>query len=134
MLETKLQRVLRNLHPLVCEMGNHEGFEEVGAGYDLRLEGLLRLFIYLWPCWAFTEARGLSLVAGRGCSSRCAWLLTAVASLVVELGLQASVVPAHGLQNEQSSQTRDRTHVPCTGRGILNHCPTSEVPRPLFII
>ena len=134
MLETKLQRVLRNLHPLVCEMGNHEGFEEVGAGYDLRLEGLLRLFIYLWPCWAFTEARGLSLVAGRGCSSRCAWLLTAVASLVVELGLQASVVPAHSLQNEQSSQTRDRTHVPCTGRGILNHCPTSEVPRPLFII
>ena len=27
-----------------------------------------------------------------------------------------------------SSQTRDRTYVPCTGRWILNHCATREVP------
>ena len=67
MLEAKLQRVLRNLHPLVCEMGNHGGFEEVGAGYDFR-SGLLRMFTYWWPCWAFAEARRLSLAAGRGCS------------------------------------------------------------------
>ena len=28
-----------------------------------------------------------------------------------------------------SSQTRDRAHVPCIGRRILNHWPTREVPR-----
>ena len=27
-----------------------------------------------------------------------------------------------------SSRTRDQTHVPCTGRWILNHCATKEVP------
>ena len=31
-----------------------------------------------------------------------------------------------------SSQTRDRTHVPCTGRWILNHWTTREVPPYLF--
>ena len=46
MLEAKLQRVLRSLHHLVCEMGNHEGSDRVGAWYNLRLEGLLRIFIY----------------------------------------------------------------------------------------
>ena len=28
-----------------------------------------------------------------------------------------------------SSRTRTRTHVPCIGRRILNHCATREVPR-----
>ena len=28
----------------------------------------------------------------------------------------------------ESSRTRDRTHVPCTGRQILNHQTTNEVP------
>ena len=32
----------------------------------------------------------------------------------------------------ESSQTRDRTHVPCIGRWILNHWSTREVP--LFAI
>ena len=27
----------------------------------------------------------------------------------------------------RSSQTRDQTHIPCTGRWILNHCTTREV-------
>ena len=31
-----------------------------------------------------------------------------------------------------SSRTRDRTHVPCIGRRILNHCTTREVPRISF--
>ena len=62
-------------------------------------------------------------------------LLIVVPSLVVEHGLQA-----HGLQelwhtglaalrHVGSSWTRDRTHVPCIGRQILNHCATREVPR-----
>ena len=32
-----------------------------------------------------------------------------------------------GLQHVESSRSRDRTHVPCVGRQILNHCTTREV-------
>ena len=32
-------------------------------------------------------------------------------------------------QHVGSSRTRARTHVPCFGRLILNHCATREVPR-----
>ena len=32
-----------------------------------------------------------------------------------------------------SSQTRDQTHVPCTGRQILNHWATKEVPDSAFL-
>ena len=42
-----------------------------------------------------------------------------------------SAVVAHGFVTPQhvgSSQTRARTHVPCIGRWILNHCATREVP------
>ena len=71
------------------------------------------------------------------------------------LGAWASVVVAHGLQqlwlvgsraqaqqlwrtglvaprHVGSSRTRARTHVPCIGRQILNHCTTREVPRDNF--
>ena len=56
------------------------------------------------------------------------------ASVVVAHGLKSagSVVVAHGLScsaHVGSSRTRARTHVPCIGRRILNHCATREVPR-----
>ena len=35
-------------------------------------------------------------------------------------------------QHVGSSQTRDRTHVPCIGRRILNHCATRGQPLYLF--
>ena len=72
-------------------------------------------------------------------------LLLAVASLVAEHGLQglrASVAVAPGLwhtgsvvvvpglvapQQVGSSQTRDRTHVPCIDRQVLNRWTTREV-------
>ena len=112
------------------------------------------LFIYLfihsfWLHWVFVAfssccERGLLFVAVRG-------LLIAVASLVMEHGLQA-----HGLQqlwlagsraqaqqlwctglvalrHVGSSQTRARTRVPCTGRRIVNHCATREVPDKRFL-
>ena len=72
------------------------------------------------------ESRGYSLAEALG-------LLTAAASLVAEHGLsgaQASVVPVHELSRPwhvKSSWTRDRTHVPCIGRWILNHQTTREV-------
>ena len=54
-------------------------------------------------------------------------------SVVVAHGLQSagSVVWHTGLvapQHVESSWTRDRTHFPCIGRRILNHCATREVP------
>ena len=33
-----------------------------------------------------------------------------------------------------SSRTRDRTRVPCTGRLILNHCATREVPHIIILL
>ena len=42
------------------------------------------------------------------------------------------VAPRH-LRIVGSSQTRDRTHVPCIGRRILNHWATREVPFPPFL-
>ena len=52
-----------------------------------------------------------------------AWALGARASVVVAHGLSCSA--ACGIRN---SWTRDRTHVPCIGRQIRNHCTTREVP------
>ena len=47
------------------------------------------------------------------------------ASVVAARGLRGCglIVPRH----VESSQTRDRTRVPCIGRWILNHCITWEV-------
>ena len=41
-----------------------------------------------------------------------------------QLWLTGLVAPWH----VGSSQTRARTHVPCIGRQILNHCATGETP------
>ena len=72
-------------------------------------------------------------------------LLTAVASLVAEHGLQACGLQQLWLAGSRaqaqqlwytglvaprhvgSSRTRARTRVPCIGRRILNHCTTREV-------
>ena len=45
-----------------------------------------------------------------------------------QLWLTGPVAPWH----VGSSQTRVRTHVPCIGRQILNHCATREAPLLLF--
>ena len=90
--------------------------------------------IYLWLHWVFTAASGFSLVTvSRGHSSlQCKsfslqWLLSlwflssrAQAQQSWHTGL---VAPTHG----GSSQTRDQTLVPCTGRQILNNWTTREV-------
>lgn len=57
MLEAKLQRV-QNLRPLVCEMGNHEGFDKVGAWYNLRLGRTAEDVCLSVAMLAFTDARG----------------------------------------------------------------------------
>ena len=95
--------------------------------------------------WAFSSCseQGLFFIVVCG-------LLSTVTFLVAQHGLQA-----HGLQQlwlagaraqaQQlwrtglvalqlvgSSQTRNRTHVPCIGRQILKHCTTREVPDLFF--
>ena len=99
-------------------------------------------FIYFWLCWIVAGAHRLSLVvASGGCSSlRCTgfscWRAQA-------LGMQASEAVGSrawaqqlwltglvALRQVESSQTRDRTCVPCIGRWILIHCTTQG--RPLF--
>ena len=119
---------------------------------------LIFLFIYfylfIFGCdgsrccaWTFSSCseRGLLFIAVRG-------LLTVVASLVAEHGLQAHrlqqlwftdsraqaqqlwriglVAPRH----VGSSQTRARTRVPRIGRQILNHCTTREALIFIFLI
>ena len=41
-------------------------------------------------------------------------------------GSRAQLLPPH----VGSSQTRARTHVPCIGRQLLNHCTTREAQTP----
>ena len=63
-------------------------------------------------------------------------LLIEAASLVAEHGLwgvqaqQLWRTALVALWHVESSQTRDRTHAPCTGRQIPNHWTTREVLLP----
>ena len=116
-------------------------------------------FIYFWLHWVYIVARGLSLVAASGGYSwlQCAgfslwWLLllrsmgsrcvgfSSCSTLAQQLWLAGSRAQAQQLWHTGlvapwhvgSSWTRDRTHVPCIGRRILNHCATREVPKLLI--
>ena len=123
-----------------------------GCSWDFLLYSIIYLFVYFWPCWVFVAVwpssrcgkRGYPLVAACG-------LLIAVASLIAEQGLSGawtsvaadvgSVAVAPGrwstgsevwhlglvaLWPEGSSQTRDRTQVPCIGRQFLNLGPPGK--------
>ena len=91
---------------------------------------------YFWLCWVFVDAHGLFQVAASGATVSWAvhWLLFAMVFLLQGMGSRV-----HGLQHlwhmdsaapwyVESSQSRDWTHVPCTGRWILNHWTSREVP------
>ena len=100
-------------------------------------------FFFFWLHWVFFAAHGLSLVvARRGYSSlRCTgfwlqWLLLFQSTGSRHAGFSSCSTWAQQLwhvglvvlRHVGSSQTRDGTCVPCTGRRILNHCATREVP------
>ena len=107
------------------------------------------LFFYFWLSWVFVVVLGLSLVVAIGGYSllRCAgfslrWLLLlwSMGSRRVGFSSCSTRVVEHrpqqlwrtglvALQHVGSSRTRARTHVPCIGRRILNHCATKEVPQ-----
>ena len=97
------------------------------------------IFIYVWLCWVFIAAHGLSAVAvSRGSSLLVVrGLLIAVSSLVAEHGLvgrlqQLQLADFAAPQHVGSSQLRDRTRVPCIDRQILNHWTTREIQVAVF--
>ena len=107
----------------------------------------LNLFIYFWLRWVFVAVCWVSLVAVSGgySSLRCTgfplrWLLLLRSTGSRLAGFSTCVTWAQQLwrmglvapRHVGSCQTRDRTRVPCTGRRILNHCATREVPMQLF--
>ena len=70
---------------------------------------------------------GCSLVAAQGFSSQrllSLWSTGSRARGLQKLQLSGLVALGHG----GSSRTRDRTHVLCTSRWILNHRTTREIP------
>ena len=89
---------------------------------------LLLLLFYFWLHWLFVAVPNTfsrCLVWASHCSvfSCCrAWALGYVSfsSCVTQTGLVY-------LQQVESSQTRDQTHVPCIGRWSLNHRTIREV-------
>ena len=83
------------------------------------------LFIYFWLPWVF-----LAVWAFSGCHEP--WLLPSPSTQASHcrgftcwgaqpLGCVGSVVVIQGLSCMWILPTRDHTHVPCTGRQILNH-------------
>ena len=115
-------------------------------------------FIYIfknfWLRWVFIAVRRLSLVVARGgytslwCvgfSLRWLLLLRSTGSRCVgfqQLWLMGSRAQAQQLWYTDlvaprpvgSSRTRARTHVPCTGRWILNRCASREVHKALLFL
>ena len=110
-----------------------KGYQKMSCSLKITL-----FFIYIY---LFLAALGLCCCARAFSSSGQQGLLfvvvhgflIAVASFVVEHRLQVRGLQQlwHTslavLRHVGSSRTRDRTHVPCIGRWILNHCATREV-------
>ena len=101
------------------------------------VESLIFYFIYIFlavlgliSCSGFSlvvVSRGYSLVAVKGFSLQWFLLLQSTGSRargLQKLQLSGLVALGHG----GSSRTRDRTHVLCTSRWILNHRTTREIP------
>ena len=109
------------------------------------------IYLPIRLCWVFTAACGPSPAAGSGgCSVSWCTALSLQRLLAAEhrfpvhtlqqlrlpgsesglrsYGSRTSVAPCY----VESSQTRDQTCVPCTGRWILIHCITGEVPLVAF--
>jgi len=80
---------------------------------------LYSVFFFLWPVLAarvIFAARGLSLV----------WRVGGFSSGSVQ-AQQLCRMGSGDLRLVEPSWTRDQTHIPCTGRQILNHWTTWEV-------
>ena len=128
---------------------------EIWGGQLFKFIYLFFNLFYFWLRQVFVAARGLSLAAASGgysslqCASFSLWWLLLLRSTgsrhagfsscgtrAQQLWLVGSRVQAQqlwlmclvALWHVGSSQTRDQTRLPCTGRWILNYCTTREVP------
>ena len=92
---------------------------------------------------AFVESGGYSVVVGQGFSLQWVllfWSMGSRAHGLQYLWLQASRAQAQqlwcsglvALWHLGSSWARDQTHVPCTGRWILNYWITKKAPNSLY--
>ena len=85
-------------------------------------------FIYfIFGCVGFGPCEKHGLLLLRSTGSRWAGFSSCGAQ-AQQLWRTGLVAPRH----VGSSQTRARTHVPCIGRWILNHCATREAPERLL--
>ena len=97
----------------------------------------LTVYSNFYNCFSFLAALGLHSCARVFSSCGERGLLFVEVRGLQELWLTGSRAQVQNLwrtglvtaRHVGSSQTRDRTHVPCTGRRILNHCATREVPQ-----
>ena len=101
--------------------------------------------IFGWICWGESGLPVLFLCHLRTSPSRvtlfCStdfslqWLILLPSMDFKEGGFQVLwCTGLVALRHEGSSWIKDWTHIPCTGRGILNHWATREVMRHLFLI
>ena len=109
---------------------------------------VINLFIcfYFWLYWVFIVACGLSLVAASGSYSSlwCAGFSLSWLPLLQSTGSRCAGFSSCGTRGQQlwhtdlvalrhvgSSQARDGTRIPCTGRQVLNHRATREAQEQL---
>ena len=95
-----------------------------------KLPSCWNYFIYFWLHWFLVAVRRGSRVVASGVCSPVAvgGLFTGVILLLCSLGYRCGGSVLVALMHEESSQTRDQTHVPCFGRRIHHHWITREVP------
>ena len=92
-----------------------------------------KIFIYLFGCirsqlqhTGSSSRHAGSFVVVLGLLSSCNYGLHSCSTWALQLWRGCSIW-------DLSSPTRDQTHVPCTGRQILNHWTTREVPLILLL-
>ena len=87
------------------------------------------LFIYLnfWLHWVLVAARTFLYLWRVGLFSRCSERASHYRGFSCCRAWALGLVGSVALQHVESSRNRNWTHVPCTGRHILNHWTTREV-------
>ena len=100
---------------------------------------LINLFIFgcvgsSFLCEGFLQLRRAGATLHRGArASHCRGLCCCGAQAPDTQDQQSWLTGLAAPRHVGSSRTRARTHVPCIGRQILNHCATREDPKLIFI-
>ena len=143
-----------SISPFICTESIQLLIDDETLWLKEALNCFLVNYLFIWLHWVLVAACRLSLVAASGgySSSWCVdfplrWLLllwstgprctgfSRCGTRAQQLWLAGSRVQAQQLwrtglvapRHVGSSRTRARTHVPCIGRRVLNHCTTREV-------